>query len=222
MSRRPPRYRRPDTARGSPSGTAEVLKAQLTALLRDSSQSLERHDARNLQRSWRRFAAFAHVAEQYGYRYDGLSSLSPKGSPNPYFAFRRLPDAGERAARSAQHHPTALQGGRLPGMRPGRRRLRPLSETQHDVDLLHARITVDYSRTHRRRALTALLIMPVVMLVPLSLAGFSPQALLVCAAVWLTFAALWLTGLCFARRRYTKYRRVLRDAGVTWPPDRPS
>ncbi|MFG2678218.1 hypothetical protein [Streptomyces sp. NPDC048392] len=198
-----------------------MLKAQLKALLRDSSQSLERHDARNLQRSWRRFAAFAYVAEQYGYRYAGLSSVSPKGSPNPYFVFRRLPDAGERAAWVAQHHPTVLQGGRLPGMRPGRNRLRPLDETQLEVDLLHARIAVDYSRTHRRRGLTALLIMPVAMLVPLSQAGFSPQALLVCAAVWLAFAALWTTGLYFARRRCAKYHRVLRDAGVAWPPDRP-
>ncbi|MEU1045223.1 hypothetical protein ABZ400_08725 [Streptomyces sp. NPDC005897] len=195
------------------------LQPQLRALLRDGAAGVERHDARNLQRSWRKFAAFAYVAEQYGYRYEGLSTLSPKGSPNPYFAFRRLPDASERAAWSTQHHPAAPEGGPLPGMRPGGSRLRPLPEAQHDVDLLHARIMVDYSRTHRRRGLTALLILLVAMLIPLSQTGFSAQSLLVCGTVWLFFAALWLTGLVIARRRYAKYSRVLRDSGVDWPPN---
>ncbi|WP_164383650.1 hypothetical protein [Streptomyces sp. OM5714] len=196
-----------------------MLRSQLAALLRDGAQSLQQHEARNLQRSWRRFAAFAYVAEQYGYRYNGLSPLSPIGSPNPYFAFRRLPDAPERAAWSAQHYPAAPEGGPLPGMRPGGSRLRPLPEVQQEVDLLHARIVVDYSRTHRRRGLTALLVLLVAMLVPLSQTGFSAQSLLVCGAVWLFFAALWLTGLVIARRRYAKYSRVLRDSGVDWPPN---
>ncbi|MCX5036109.1 hypothetical protein OHA99_15575 [Streptomyces coelicoflavus] len=196
-----------------------MLRSQLAALLRDGAQSLQQHEARNLQRSWRRFAAFAYVAEQYGYRYNGLSPLSPTGSPNPYFAFRRLPDAPERAAWSAQHYPAAPEGGPLPGMRPGGSRLRPLPEVQQEVDLLHARIVVDYSRTHRRRGLTALLVLLVAMLIPLSQTGFSAQSLLVCGAVWLFFAALWLTGLVIARRRYAKYSRVLRDSGVDWPPN---
>ncbi|BET48402.1 MULTISPECIES: hypothetical protein [Streptomyces] len=194
-----------------------MLKAQLRALLRDSAQSRERYETRNVQWSWRRFAAFAYVAEQYGYRYDGLSTLSPKGSPNPYFAFRRLPDAPERAAWSAQHYPAAPEAGPLPGMRPGGSRLRPLPEVQHEVDLLHARIMVDYSRTHRRRGLIALLVLMAAMLIPLSQTGFSAQSLLVCGAVWLFFAALWLTGLAIARHRYRKYSRVLRDSGVDWP-----
>ncbi|MFJ6069874.1 hypothetical protein ACIQFU_03360 [Streptomyces sp. NPDC093065] len=196
-----------------------MLKPQLAALLRDGSQGLEQHDARNLQLSWRRFAAFAYVAEQYGYRYDGLSPLSPEGSPNPYFAFRRLPDAPERAAWNAQHHTAAPDSGPLPGMRPGGSRLRPLPEVRHDVDLLHARIMVDYSRTHRRRGLTALLVLLVAMLIPLSQTGFSTPSLLVCGAVWLFFAALWLTGLVIARHRYAQYSRVLRDSRVDWPPD---
>ncbi|MGW2129725.1 hypothetical protein [Streptomyces coelicoflavus] len=193
-----------------------MLRSQLSALLRDGAQSLQQHEARNLQRSWRRFAAFAYVAEQYGYRYNGLSPLSPTGSPNPYFAFRRLPDAPERAAWSAQHYPAAPEGGPLPGMRPGGSRLRPLPEVQQEVDLLHARIVVDYSRTHRRRGLTALLVLLVTLLIPLSQTGFSAQSLLVSGAVWLFFAALWLTGLVIARRRYAKYSRVLRDSDVDW------
>ncbi|CAL9553173.1 hypothetical protein [Streptomyces sp. enrichment culture] len=63
---------------------------------------------------------------------------------------------------------------------------------------------VDYSRTHRRRGLTALLILLVAMLIPLSRAGFSPRTLLVCGAIWLFFAALWLAGLVIARRRQAK------------------
>ncbi|MEV7891753.1 hypothetical protein ACWD3I_48115 [Streptomyces sp. NPDC002817] len=196
------------------------LQSQLKALLRDGSQGAERHDARNLQRSWRKFAGFAYVAEQYGYEYDGLSPLSPKGSPNPYFAFRRTLDAVERATRTTERYPTALQGGQLPGMRPGGNRLRPLAETRRDVDLLHARIMVDSSRTHRRRGLVMLLIIPFVMLIPLSQTGFTSTALLVCAAVWLLFATLWGLGLYLARRRLTKYGGILTAAGIDWPPTR--
>jgi len=196
------------------------LQPQLKALLRDGAQGAQRHDARNLQRSWRRFAAFAYVAEQYGYQYDGLSPISPKGSPNPYFAFRRTPDAMERATRTAGQYPTALQGGPLPGMRPGGSRLRPSAEARRDVDLLHARIMVDYSRSHRRRGLIALVILPLAMLIPLSQTGFTPTALLVCAAVWLFFAALWGLGLFLARRRLTKYGRLLTAAGIDWPSAR--
>ncbi|MFF6876954.1 MULTISPECIES: hypothetical protein [unclassified Streptomyces] len=194
-----------------------LLQTQLQALLRDGARGAERHDARHLQRSWRKFAAFAYVVEQYGYRYDGLSPLSPKGSPNPYFAFRRMPDAAERAARTAARYPDAPDGGPLPGMRPGGHRLRPLPEARRDVDLLHARIMVDYSRTHRRRGLIALLLIPLVLLIPLSQTGFSGPALLVCAAVWLFFAGLWALGLLIARRRHRKYGEMLRAAGITWP-----
>jgi hypothetical protein len=102
-------------------------------------------------------------------------------------------------------------------MRPGGHRLRPLPEAQRDVDLLHARIMVDYSRTHRRRGLIALLLIPLALLIPLSRTGFSPTALLVCGAVWLLFAALWALGLFIARRRYRKYGGMLRAAGITWP-----
>uniref|UniRef100_A0AAU3HTP5 Integral membrane protein n=1 Tax=Streptomyces sp. NBC_01393 TaxID=2903851 RepID=A0AAU3HTP5_9ACTN len=203
----------------NPAPEAEMfLQSQLDALLRDGSRGVERHDARNLQRSWRKFAAFAYVTEQYGYRYEGLSPLSPKGSPNPYFAFRRMPNAVEQAGSTAERYPTAAQGGQLPGMRPGGSRLRPLPETQRDVDLLRARIMVDYSRTHRRRGLIALIVIPFVMLIPLSQTGFTFTALVVCAAIWLVFAALWALGLSLARRRYAKYSQILRAAGVQWPP----
>lgn len=151
------------------------LQPQLKTLMRDGSEGAERHDARNLQESWRKFAAFAYVAEQYGYRYYGLSPTSPKGSPNPYFAFRRAPDAVERASRTAALFPQALTGGQLPGMRPGGSRLRPLTEARREVDLLHARIQVDYNGSHRGRGLLQLLVIPLVMLIPLSQTGFTPH-----------------------------------------------
>ncbi|WUC44052.1 hypothetical protein OG692_20160 [Streptomyces cellulosae] len=195
-----------------------LLQAQLKALLREGARGAKRYDVRHTQRSWRQFAAFAYVVEQYGYRYDGLSPLSPKGSPNPYFAFRRMPDAAERAARTAALHPDAPNGGPLPGMRPGGRRLEPLPEARREVDLLHARIMVDHSRTHRRRGLILLLVLPLVMLIPLSQTGFSGGALLVCAGVWLFFAVLWGLGLLIARRRRRRYGRVLEEAGIVWPP----
>ncbi|MGW0737272.1 hypothetical protein [Streptomyces sp. NPDC002851] len=193
------------------------LGPQLKTLMRDGAKGAERHDARNLQRSWRKFAAFAYVAERYGYQYDGLSPTSPKGSPNPYFAFRRTADAAERAAHSATHFPHALQGGQLPGMRSGGSRLRPLPEARREVDLLHARIMVDYTGSHRRRGLIQLLVMPLAMLIPLSQTGFTAIPLLVCGGVWLFFLALWLLGFSLARRRYAKYSRALRAAGVEWP-----
>jgi hypothetical protein len=77
---------------------------------------------------------------------------------------------------------------------------------------------VDYSRTHRRRGLIALIVIPFVMLIPLSQTGFTFTALVVCAAIWLVFAALWALGLSLARRRYAKYSQILRAAGVQWPP----
>ncbi|MCF2128620.1 hypothetical protein L1I79_19575 [Strepomyces sp. STD 3.1] len=55
---------------------------------------------------------------------------------------------------------------------------------------------------------------------PLIRNGFSAPALLVCAAIWLFFAGLWMAGLYIARRRYAKYSRVLHHAGVDWPPNR--
>ncbi|MFD4985920.1 hypothetical protein [Streptomyces sp. NPDC058374] len=193
------------------------LRPQLKALLRDGSGGAERHDARNLQWSWRRFATFAYVAEQYGYRYDGLSPDSPRGSPNPYFAFRRTPDAVERATRSAVRFPHALRGGQLPGMRVGGCRLRPLPEARREVELLHARIMVDHSASHRRRGVVQLLVLPLVMLIPLSQTGFTVTALLVCGTVWLFFLVLWGLGLLLARRRHAKYRQVLRGAGLLGP-----
>lgn len=196
------------------------LQPQLKTLMRDGSEGAERHDARNLQKSWRKFAAFAYVAEQYGYRYDGLSPTSPKGSPNPYSAFRRTPDAVERASRTAALFPQALMGGQLPGMRPGGSRLRPRPEARREVDLLHARIQVDYNGSHRRRGLLQLLVIPLVMLIPLSQTGFTLTSLLVCTGIWILFIALWAVGLFLARRRLTKYTRALQAAAIQWPPNR--
>ncbi|MGW9328326.1 hypothetical protein [Streptomyces koyangensis] len=93
--------------------------------------------------SLRKFAQFAYVAEQYGYRYAGLDpDLS--GSGTPFFLFRRLPDGAERAARTRELFPDALGRGRLPGMRAWPAPVLTLPEARGQVKLLHARITVDY------------------------------------------------------------------------------
>ncbi|MFJ3711263.1 hypothetical protein [Streptomyces sp. NPDC090053] len=195
-----------------------LLQQQLKALLRDSSEGAERHDARILQMSRRKFASFAYVAEQYGYVYDGLSPISPAGSPNPYFAFRRASDAVERASRAAAQHPDVLRGGPLPGMRPGSDRLRPLPATQPSVDLLHARIEIDYSSTQKRRGLIPLLLIPIVMLAFLTQLGFSAKSLTICVVIWLLFAALWVLGVTLARRRTAKYSRMIELAGALRQP----
>ncbi|WP_328873123.1 hypothetical protein OHT76_25150 [Streptomyces sp. NBC_00287] len=190
------------------------LQQQLKALMRDGATGAQQHDARNLLRSRKQFASFAYIAEQYGYEYAGLSTLSPSGSPNPYFAFRRTPDAAERAARTSAQHPDAIRGGQLPGMRPGGSRLAPLPETQAAVSLLHARIEVDYSGTHEKRGLIQLLIMPFVLLIPLWQAGFTPVPILICCGLWLFTAGLWVLGIALARHRLAKYGRVLEKAGI--------
>lgn len=96
------------------------LQPQLKTLMRDGSEGAERHDARNLQKSWRRFAAFAYVAEQYGYRYDGLSPTSPKGSPTrtspsgaprmPWSAPPEPPPSSRRPSRAANSRACAPAG----------------------------------------------------------------------------------------------------------------
>ncbi|MEN3585306.1 hypothetical protein AAH978_14270 [Streptomyces sp. ZYX-F-203] len=196
------------------------LRQQLRSLTRDGMNGAERHVARNLLRSRKKFASFAYVAEQYGYEYGGLSSLSPGGSPNPYFDFRRMPDAARRAERTAERYPDALDGGRLPGMRPGRDRLTPLPEARHAVGLLHARIEVDYSGTQRKRGLVQLLILPLVLLIPLSQFGFTATSVTVCAGAWAVAAGLWALGAALARRRRARYSGMLERAGIPWPPSR--
>ncbi|MET9218864.1 MULTISPECIES: hypothetical protein [unclassified Streptomyces] len=188
------------------------VEAQLKALMRDGARGAARHEARNLVGSWRRFAAFAFVAEQYGYRYEGMAATSPKGSPNPYFGFRREADAAERATLAAARYPEGLRGGQLPGMRPGRRRLRPSPEVREEVELLHARIQVDYARGHRRRGLIQVVVLPLALLIPLSQFGFTAGPLLVCGGVWAFFVGLWGLGVLLSRRRLVKYGAVLRAA----------
>lgn len=105
-------------------------------------------------------------------------------------------------------------------MRPGGNRLRPLPQAQRGGDLLHARIVVDYTRTHRGRGLFQLLVLPLVMLIPLSQVGFTATSLLVCGGIWLFFLGLWALGLLLARRRFAKYSQVPSAAGVDAPPRR--
>ncbi len=111
-----------------------------------------------------KFAQFAYVAEQYGYRYSGLDP-ELRDSDTPFFVFRALPDARERAAVTRARFPGALAGGQLPGMRAWPVPVLTLPEARGEVRLLHARIAFDYFGALGRQRLRPWLVgIPVVLL----------------------------------------------------------
>lgn len=193
----------------------------LAALLRDGEQGATLHTLANPWNSRRKFASFAFVAEQYGYAYSGLSPQHSVGRSLPVFAFRRLPDAVERAVRTCDQHPQALHGGALPGMRPGGDGLAPLPESRHRVDLLHACIKVDLFGTSRSsRVKAAAVVVPIGVLIAIALTvGINITgcvvAACICAGWWLY---LWLA-TSIMRRSLMRYTRKLDQAGVRWPPN---
>ncbi|KAF4405087.1 MULTISPECIES: hypothetical protein [Streptomyces] len=199
-----------------------LLRRQLTALLRDGGAGVELHTMVNPWASRRKFAAFAYIAEQYGYRYDGLASGIPTSRSHPIFGFRRLPDAQERATRTSAAYPNAVGGGPYPGMRPSGNGLTPLPEARPEVDLLHARIMTDlYGESSTGRIKMMAIVIPVSVLLGLVLTGnFTTTGTLiggcVVAGFWLY---LWLAA-AYMRRRRVKYVRILERAGIAWPPRR--
>ncbi len=169
--------------------------------------------------SLRKFAQFAYVAEQYGYRYAGLDP-DLGGSGTPFFLFRRLPDGAERAARTRELYPDALGRGRLPGMRAWPAPVLTLPEARGQVKLLHARITVDYHGALGRQrfrpwpvGLPAVFLLFLVVNGELHAAGLHVAGVLV-AALLLTVTASRI----FMRRRRAARRELLRRAGIHWPP----
>ncbi|MFI9603120.1 hypothetical protein ACIHCX_25295 [Streptomyces sp. NPDC052043] len=162
--------------------------------------------------SLRKFAQFAYLAEQYGYRYDGLDP-DLRESGTPFFVFRRLPDEPERAARMRERFPDATEGGRLPGMRSWPVPVLTLPEARREVRLLHARIAVDYYGAIRRQPLRPVLIgIPLVVLLALLVNGELYAAGLRVGAG--TVAALLLVlgaSRIFMRRRIAAYRRLLSE-----------
>ncbi|OMI85902.1 hypothetical protein BSZ07_31090 [Streptomyces sp. M1013] len=166
-----------------------------------------------------KFAQFAYIAEQYGYRYSGLDP-ELRGSGTPFFIFRRLPDAHERAARTRERFPGALEGGRLPGMRAWPVPVLALPEARGEVKLLHARITIDYYGALGRQRMRPWLIgIPMVFLLFLLVNGELHATGLRVAAGMVSALLIALTASrVFMRRRRAAHERLLERAGVRWPP----
>lgn len=168
----------------------------------------------------RKFAQFAYLAEQYGYRYAGLDPDSG-GAHTPRFDFHRLPDAPARTAHMTHHYPDAPYAGRLPGLSawPLPRLARP--KARAEVRLLHARIVIDYFGAFRTEPLRPYFIaIPAVFLIALVVNGNEPT--LVSLGITVGIAAFLLV-LLLASRLYMRYRRTtyqkrLERAGTPWPP----
>ncbi|GAA2132496.1 hypothetical protein [Streptomyces synnematoformans] len=195
------------------------LRSQLRALLQAGEQGAATYTTINPWNARRTFALFAYLAEQYGYRYAGLSPDHSPSRGHPVFAFRRLPDAAERATRTRARYPDGPLGGPLPGLTPGRKPA-PLPEARQEVELLHARIKVDLYGTSSNRRLRMLAVaVPLGVLIALAVNGsLEPVPLAVAggiAAVWWLY--LWLAAAIMRRGR-RRYGRMLEQAGVEWPP----
>ncbi|MFC8082364.1 hypothetical protein [Streptomyces sp. NPDC057340] len=166
-----------------------------------------------------KFAQFAYIAEQYGYRYSGLDP-ELRDSGTPFFVFRRLPDAPQRAAGTRERFPGALEGGRLPGMRAWPVPVLTLPRARREVRLLHARIAIDYYGALGRQRMRPWLIgIPVVFLLFLLVNGELHSAGL---GVAVGLAAALLIALAasrvFMRRRRAAHERLLERSGIRWPP----
>ncbi|MFW6689735.1 hypothetical protein [Streptomyces sp. MAR4 CNX-425] len=203
-------------------------RRELVSLLATAARGGGTHRLRSPWVRPRRLAAFVYVAEQYGYRYDGIASHPTASAPT--LLFRRLPDAAERADRTARRHPDAPRGGPLPGMRPGRRRLVPLPEVRPEVELLFAPFLLDsteesYARKRRRHVLITVVLWMVLVAVT---GAFSTDSLSVYLELVLVvdgvLAALLVTVLPLSRAatRRTRRRadRVLARAGAARPARR--
>lgn len=191
------------------------VQRMVSSLMRAGSQGDSEFNVRPHFLTKKRFAAFAYVAEQYGYLYSGITP-GTGATNNPYYSFRRAPDAYERASTTAARHPGMGNGGPLPGMRPGQG-LRPLPEARAEVDLLHSRMVVDASSRYNVRVLSNILILLVVVIIGLAVQGFPSQGVLIGGGIWLGFLAVYLLGLAITRRRRAAHTGRLARAGITWP-----
>ncbi|WBB60042.1 hypothetical protein O7599_31615 [Streptomyces sp. WMMC500] len=199
-----------------------AVQREVASLLRSAGQGSGTHLLRSPWISSRKLAAFVYVAEQYGYRYDRIVS-SPTASA-PALLFRRLPDAADRANRTARAHPDAHRGGRLPGMRPGRRRLVPLPEVGPEVDLLFARFRLDateksYVGKRRRQFVVVMVLWIVIVAVAAAFHADSVrdylEAILVIDGVLVVLLIVVLSsGKAATRRTRERAGRLLGRTGV--------
>ncbi|EHN76476.1 integral membrane protein [Streptomyces coelicoflavus ZG0656] len=164
----------------------------------------------------KKFAAFAYVAERFGYRYVGHAPGNAALN-NPFFLFVRMPDARERAAALQADQQQASGRRPQPGMRPGLG-LTPVPEARPQVELLYSQMVVDASGRYNPRVLSNILILPVVMAIFLIFPGYTVRNVLVAVGIWLAFFAFYLVGLGVTRRRRRTHLNRLAAAGVEWPP----
>lgn len=89
-----------------------------------------------------RVAALAHIAEQYGWEYDGAVRTGEKKQLIVVRMYRDpRPEARAREAATIAAYPQAGNGGAVPGMRSGT--LKPLPEAERSVGHLKDRIGFD-------------------------------------------------------------------------------
>lgn len=201
-----------------------AVRRELRSLLGSARQGRGRHRLRSPWLRRRKLASFVYVAEQYGYRYDGLAP-QPQ---NPTLTFRRLPDAAERAARTQERFPDAQRGGQLPGMRPGLRRLVPLAETKQEVDLLFAPFVQDVTEeSYAGKRVRGGIVTGVVVMVVFAVAGVfyadSVGDYLTTIGVFdgilgLVFGTAYFWGRAARRRARDRSGRLLARAGAEPPP----
>lgn len=164
----------------------------------------------------KKFAAFAYVAESFGYRYAGHAPGNAALN-NPFFLFVRMPDARARATALRAARQQAPGRTPLPGMRPGLG-LTPVPEARPQVELLYSQMVVDASGRYNPRVLSNILILPVVMAIFLVFPGYTVRNVIVAVGIWLAFFACYLVGLGVTRRRRRTHLNRLSAAGVEWPP----
>lgn len=204
-----------------------AVRRELQSLLGSERQGRGRHRLRSPWLRRRKLASFVYVAEQYGYRYDGLAS--PPGT-TPVLEFRRLPDAAERAARTHEHFPDAQRGGQLPGMRPGLRRLVPLAATQREVDLLFAPFVQDVTEeSYARKGARSGTVSGVVVMVVFAVAGvfyadsvgdYLTTTGVIDGILGLVVITAYFWGRAARRRARDRSGRLLARAGAERPPPR--
>ncbi|MFI9603116.1 hypothetical protein ACIHCX_25270 [Streptomyces sp. NPDC052043] len=197
-----------------------ILRRYFKELMEDGSRNVQLHTLINPWPTKYQLAAYAYVAEQYGYRYTGPAPYySSSGRSFPVFGFRRLPDAEERAARTQVQYPSPLPNGPFPGMLPGGDGLTPRPEVRQEVDLLHARIQVDLlGGIGKKRLWRLALAVPLGLFLALLIRGVTPTSTLLAGCL----SAAYLLYLCVVRiatrRRLAKYQRMLQVAGINRPP----
>ncbi|MFC7982673.1 hypothetical protein [Streptomyces sp. NPDC057336] len=186
------------------------------ALMKAASEEAHEFTVRPRFPGMKKFAAFAYVAESFGYRYLGHAPGNAALN-NPYFLFRRTADARERTAALIGSTPSAPARNVLPGMRPGLG-LTPVPEARREVGLLYSQMVVDAGGRYNPRVLSNILILPIVLAIFLIFPGYTVRNVLIAAAVWGAFFVLYLVGLGVTRRRRKKHLACLSAAGVEWPP----